>query len=148
MEEGLTNCNNNVIFMNIRLVIEITNLEDYKETKFREYQCLISKLMYLTCGIRLDITFVVDQLNKHNANPKKVHLRTAKRVVKYLKGTVQMGLIFGEVNATGRLPQDLPLYGLVRYVDSNFTKNPEDHKAIIGYCFFLNSAVVSWSSKK
>lgn len=51
--------------------------------------------MYLLCGIRLDITFVVGQLSKHNASLRKSHLRAAKKVVRYLKGTMEMGLTFG-----------------------------------------------------
>lgn len=41
-------------------------------------------LIYLACEIRLDIAFVVGQLNKQNTNPKKGHLQIAKRVDQYL----------------------------------------------------------------
>lgn len=46
------------------------------------------------------------------------------------------------------MPRDLSPYGLVDYADSNFSKDPKDWKLVIGYCFFLNKAVVSWSSEK
>lgn len=57
-----------------------------------------------------------------------------------------MGLTFGRV--TSRLPKDPPPYGLTDYADSNFAGDAEDRKSVMGYCFFLNGAVVSWSSKK
>ena len=41
-----------------------------------------------------------------------------------------------------------PLYGLIGYADSNFAGDPEDRKSVMENCFFLNGAVVSWSSKK
>ena len=58
-----------------------------------------------------------------------------------------MGLIFGR-KSVDRSPRDLLPYGLVSYADSNFAGDPEDQKSVIGYCFFLNRAMVSWSSKK
>lgn len=58
-----------------------------------------------------------------------------------------MGLIFGWELAN-RLPRDPPPYGLIRHADSNFAGDPEDQKPIMSYCFFLNRAIVSWSSKK
>ena len=42
----------------------------------------------------------------------------------------------------------LPPYGLIGYADSNFAGDPEDQKSVMGNSFFLNGAVVSWSSKK
>ncbi len=103
--------------------------------------------MYLACSIRPDITFAVGQLSKHNADPRKRHLRAAKRVVRYLKGTMNMGLVFGRETAN-RLPKKPPLYGLLGYANSNFAGDSEDRKSVMGYCFFLNEAVVLWSSKK
>lgn len=39
-------------------------------------------------------------------------------------------------------------YGLIRYRNSNFTRDLGDKKSVMGYCFFLNDAIVLWSSKK
>lgn len=117
--------------------------EDYEEADLRTYQQLIGKLMYLACGTRPDIAFTV---SKHNADPRKGHLRAAKRVVRYLKGTMNMGLTFGR--ETNWMSRDPPPYGLLGFADSNFAGDPEDRKSVMGYCFFLNGAVVSWSSKK
>lgn len=49
---------------------------------------------------------------------------------------------------TEKPPKYLWLYGLEEYIDKNFTRDPEDWRLIIAYYFFLNTAVVSWSSKK
>ena len=147
IEEGLTDCNANVIPMKAGSSIEMSDPEDYEEADLCTYQRLIGKLMYLACGTRPDIAFVVGQLSKHNVDPRKRHLRAAKRVVRYLKGTMEMGLIFGRETAN-RHPREPPPYGLIGYADSNFAGDPEDRKSVMGYCSFLNGAVVSWSSKK
>ena len=47
-----------------------------------------------------------------------------------------------------QLAKDSSSYGLISYADNNFAKDSKDPKSVMGYCFFLNRAVVSWSSKK
>lgn len=68
--------------------------------------------------------------------------------MRYLKKIMQMGLVFGRANGIGQLPQDLPLLRVRDYANSNFVRDLEDKKLVIGYCFFLNEAVVLWRSKK
>ena len=79
--EGLTECNTNVIPMKAGSAIEMTEPDDDEETDLRTYQRLVGKLIYLACGTRPDIVFVVGQLSKHNVDPRKGHLQAAKRVV-------------------------------------------------------------------
>ena len=147
IKEGLTDYNANVISIKAGLSIEILDPEDYEEADLHTYQRLVAKLIYLSCGTRPDILFVIGQLSRHNADPRKGHFQAAKRVVRYLKRTIKMGLIFGR-ESTERLPRDPSPYGLIGYANSNFAEDPEERKLVMGYCFFLNKAVVSWSSKK
>lgn len=88
IEEKLTECNANIIPMKIGLAIEIIEPNNYEKTDLREYQRLISKLIYLACGMRPNIPFVIGQLSKHNADPRRKHPRATKRVIRYLKGTM------------------------------------------------------------
>lgn len=94
----------------------------------------------MACGTRSDIVFTVRQLSKQNVNPRKSHFQAAKRVVKYLKRTMQIGLIYRRKSSSLRDP--LP-FGLKSYADSNFADNSKDRKSVMGYCFFLNGAVIS-----
>ena len=78
------------------LSIEIIDLKNYKKTNLCIYQRLIGKLMYFSYGIKPDITFIVRQLSRHITNLRKYHFQAAKRVVRYLKKTIKMGVIFGQ----------------------------------------------------
>lgn len=127
--------------------IEMNKPDDYNKADLRAYQQLIGKLMYLACGTRPDIAFAVGRLSKHNADPQKSHLRAAKRVVRYLKGTIHLGLIYGQRQDGSSLILSAP-YGFIGYGNSNFAGDPEDRKSVMGYCFFFNGAVISWSSEK
>ncbi len=147
IEGGLTECNANVIHMKAGSAIEMTEPEDYEETDLHMYKRLVGKLMNLASETRPDIAFVVGQLSKHNVDPKKDHLQAAKRVVRYLRRIMKMGLIFGQ-ESNNRLPRDLSPYGVIGFVESNFAEDPKDRKSVMNYCFFLNGVLVSWCSKK
>lgn len=127
IKEKFTNCNANIISIKSRLSIKMIDLEDYKKANFYTYQQLIGKLIYLAYSMRPDIAFVVEQLSKHNVNPRSGHLQVAKRVVRYLKGTMNIGLIFGQ-ETINHLPKESLSYGLIRYIDSNFAGDLEDRK--------------------
>lgn len=76
------------------LSIEMIDQENYKKANLYKYQRLVKKLIYLSCETRPDIVFVLRQFSKHNADQRKSHLQVVKRVVRYLKKTVKIGVTF------------------------------------------------------
>lgn len=92
-------------------------------------------------GTRPDTAFAMIQLNKRNTNPREEHLQAAKCVLRYLKGTIYLKVNY-------KTSKDkISLYGLVGYANSNYAGNSEDCKFVMRYCFFVNRALVFWSSK-
>lgn len=57
------------------------------------YKQLISSFMYPT-AIRHDIMFIVCFFSRFMMQPKAAHLLAFKRVMRYIKGTLQMGLLY------------------------------------------------------
>jgi len=69
-------------------------------TKFRG---LIGSLLYLTAS-RPNIQFGVCLCARFQANPKESHFKAAKRILKYLKGTINVGLWYpcdSNINLSG-----------------------------------------------
>ena len=58
-----------------------------------QYRQILGSLMYLT-NTRLDICFAVNTLSQYLVQPRRVHLVTAKHVMRYLKGTIDFGLYY------------------------------------------------------
>ena len=54
----------------------------------KEYQRLIGSLMYAMLGSRPDIAFAVSMVSRFAANPIPEHTKAAKKILRYLKGTL------------------------------------------------------------
>ena len=71
-------------------------------------------------------------------NPQKHHFEVVFRVLRYLKGTVGLGITFRK---QGNLD-------LLIYTDSDFAGCLLDFRSTMGYCTFLDGNLVTWRSKK
>jgi len=102
-----------------------------------KYKGLIGSLLYLTAS-RPDIIFFVCLRARYQANPKESHFKAAKRILKYLKGTTNVGLWYLSHS---------PIH-LIDYSDSDFAGCKLDRKSTSGTCHLLGSSLISWHSKK
>ena len=87
---------------------------------------------------RPDLAYVVSLISRFMERPTKLHQAAMKRVLRYLKGTTELGIFYKR----GREEN------LVAYSDSNYVGYIEDRKSTLGNVFLLSSSVVAWSSKK
>lgn len=104
----------------------------------RLYRSLVGVLNYIQNGTRPDISFTVGFLSRNMKNPTYADLAKAKRCLKYLKGTKELGLSF----ETWRLTE----LKLELYVDSSWGNGP-DRKSICGYVILVNHSVIHYKSK-
>ncbi len=68
--------------------------EQGKEGDKKLYQEIIGSLIYLAYGTRPDIAYAVTALARHMANPQEQHVTLAKGVLRYLKGTRDLGILY------------------------------------------------------
>jgi hypothetical protein len=107
-----------------------------KEIKY--YQQIIGSLMYVQIATRPDIAFAVARLAQYASNPSPQHLRLAKYILAYLKGTQDLKLRYDGARGDG-------LHG---YSDSSLGDYPEDSHSTSGYVYLLANGAISWSSRK
>ena len=96
-----------------------------------EYKHLVGALQYCTLT-RPDISFAVSQLCQFMHSPTTTHLKAAKRVLRYLKGSINHRLHFTKG----------PLH-LNAYSDSDWAGNPDDRRSTTGYALFLGPCLIS-----
>ena len=85
-------------------------------------------------------------LSQVNKNPSQHNWNTAKRVLRYLKGTKNLGIIYRRNLETGGVKQDhVTPWG---YCDMNYTEDPHDRKTTSRYSFMFVGRPIAWKSKK
>lgn len=62
-------------------------------------------------------------------DPREPHFSTLKRILRYIRGTIDHGLQL----------YDSPARGLIAYSDADCTGCPTTRQSTLGYCVFLNS---------
>ena len=104
-----------------------------------QYKNLVGSLLYLTTT-RPDIMYASGLLSRFMHQPSKTHFGVAKRVLRYVQGTKNYGIMF-ERNER----EDVELFG---FCDSDWAGSMDDMKSTSGYCFTLGTGIFSWASKK
>ncbi|XP_059629551.1 uncharacterized mitochondrial protein AtMg00810-like [Cornus florida] len=101
------------------------------------YRSIIGSLLYLTAS-RPDIMYSVGLVVRFQSNPRLSHLQAAKRIMRYVKGTISYGLhyIFSSI---------LPI---TAFSNADWGGSLPDRKSTSGCCYLLGSNLVSWLSKK
>jgi hypothetical protein len=121
------------------IVPGVTLMRDEEGSKVNAtmYKQLVGSLMYLT-ATRPDLMYVVSLISRFMASPTELHLQAAKRVLRYLKGTVDLGVFYrNEDNGE-----------LMAYTNSDYAGDVDDRKNTYGYVFLFSEGAVSCSSKK
>ena len=61
-----------------------------------------------------------------------------RRIIKYLKGTIGIGLLYPKIGQ----------FSMISFSDADYAGCKVDRKSTSGTCQFLENCLVSWSSKK
>ena len=113
--------------------------KDYtaSQDEIKEYQRAIGSLMYAMLGSRPDIAFAVSMVSRFASNPTAEHMKAVKRILRYLKGTLNYQLTYrGDLQA------------LTRYSDADWAGDKDTRRSTGGFVFNVSSGIVSWSSKR
>nr|GFA71531.1 uncharacterized mitochondrial protein AtMg00810-like [Tanacetum cinerariifolium] len=103
-----------------------------------KYHSKVGALMYLTAS-RLDIMHATCYCARYQAQPTEKHITAFKRIFRYLKDTIHMGLWY---------PKDTG-FELTAFLDSDHAGCLDSRKSTSGGIQFLGGDnLVSWSSKK
>jgi hypothetical protein len=97
------------------------------------YLSAIGALMYLANNTRPDIAFVVNCLIRYSAAPTMCHWNNIKNILRYLNGTIDLGLFF-------RRNQESDL---IEYVEAGYLSNPQNDISQTGFVFLHGGTAIS-----
>eukprot|EP00253_Pinus_taeda_P026080 PITA_26080 len=117
--------------------LKLTSIEGKECEDATKYRQLVGSLIYLTTT-RPDISFAVGILSTFMQKPCERHWSAAKRVLRYLKGTQDLGIKYTQVDD----------FSLIGYSDSDFDGDKETGVSTSGYAMSIGSGAVSWRSRK
>ena len=97
-----------------------------------EYRQVIGLVQYLSFT-RPDVSFVVNKLSQYIHQPSTAHWAAMKRVLRYLKGTVDCGLFLRSYSSLT----------LRVFADADYASNKDNYSSTSAYVIFLGPNLVS-----
>ncbi|GAA0156759.1 hypothetical protein LIER_38339 [Lithospermum erythrorhizon] len=100
------------------------------ETLFKQ---IVGNLMYLT-ATRPDLMFVTSLISGYMAKPTEVHMQVAKKALRYVKLTAQLGIHY---QRTAEMKGEL-----MSYTNSDYVGDMDDRRSTSGYVFIFSSGAI------
>ena len=104
----------------------------------RDYMSLVGSLLYAAMVTRPDIAFAVQALGRHLQSSTDAHWTAGKRILRYLKGTKDLGLVYGDPSSGTTLKG---------FADADWATDKDTRRSVTGYVFELGGAAITWNSK-
>nr|GEU58572.1 putative retrotransposon protein [Tanacetum cinerariifolium] len=104
------------------------------------YALAVGFIMYAVRCTRHDVAFAQNVTSRFQQNPGDIYWTTIKNILKYLRNTKDMFLVYG-----GDLKRELRVSC---YTDAGYLTDVDDLKSQTGYGFVLNGGGVDWKSAK
>jgi histone deacetylase 1/2 len=101
------------------------------------YRSIVGALQYITLT-RPDISYSVNKVCQFLHTPTTVHWTTVKRILRYLQGTISLGL---------RIRKSTSIL-LSAFSDADWAGCPDDRRSTGGFAVFFGSNLISWSARK
>ena len=102
------------------------------------YQSAVGCLLYLSTMTRPDKAFAGSNVAKYCSNSTKEHWTAVKRVLRYVKGSRDLGLLY-----TNDEPMEC-----IGYPDADWGGDTDDRKSTSGFLFQIGGIAVTWRSTK
>ena len=129
--------NSNPVSNPVECGVKLSKHDDEEKVNPTFFKSLVGSLRYLTCT-RPEILFGVGLVSCYMEAPTMTHLKTTKRILHYLKGTLDYGLLYSPSKD----------FKLVVYSDSDWVGDMDDRKSTTGFGFYMGDIAFTCTSKK
>ena len=116
----------------------LSSTEQADEATIYWYGASVGSLMYAMVTTRPDIAFALSVASRYCSNPSQTHVGIVTRILKYIKGTLGVGITFG-----GSTELDV-----IGYSDSDYNGAADGRCSTGAWLFLLGGGPISWSFKR
>ncbi|RVW18012.1 Retrovirus-related Pol polyprotein from transposon TNT 1-94 [Vitis vinifera] len=109
--------------------------EEVEYMKSVPYSSVVGSLMYAMVCTRPDLAFAVSVVSRFMSNPGKAHWEAVKWIMRYLKGSSSVCLVYGNGDVSS---------GLVGFTDSDHGGDLMKRRSLTCYIFTLFGCAISW----
>ena len=102
------------------------------------YASAVGSIMYAMVCTRPDISHAVSIVSRYMGNLGKMHWQAVKWILRYLRGTIDVGLVYDRRHNTSD--------GVVGYVDSDYAGDLDKRRSLTRYIFTLSGSAISWKA--
>eukprot|EP00795_Rhopilema_esculentum_P017528 gene17528-biopygen6440 len=120
---------------NVKLVADDGNSKPVDNV---QYQSMIGSLLYAAIATRPDIAQAVGALSQFNSAPTEAHLTAVKRVFRYLKGTINLSLVYKKSESKE----------VTGFSDASWADDMQNRHSSTGNVFMMAGGAISWLSQK
>ncbi|GJT02384.1 retrotransposon protein, putative, ty1-copia subclass [Tanacetum coccineum] len=117
-----------------------STLAEVKRMNGIPYASVVGSIMYAVRCTRPDVAFSQNLTSRYQQNPGESHWTAVKNILKYLRNTKDMFLVYGG-DSTTKL-------SVTCYTDASWETDRDDLRSQTGYVFIMNRGVVDWKSSK
>lgn len=127
----------NSITTPVEIVLKL--VEDLARSKVGStlYKQIVERKMYLA-ATQLDITHSVSLISWSMEHPREIHLLVAKRVLRYVQGAMDFGLLYKKEGISD----------LLGFSYNDYAGDSDDQRSTSSYVLMIGSTAILWSSKK
>ena len=138
---GMSNCATHLVPADpsVKLTPQIgpQTEEEKQSMKAVPFMECIGSVMHLTHLTRPDIAYAVGQVSRYSQNPGQEHWKALKRIMAYLRNTMNFGLLLGGT-----------IGDLIGYCDADYAGDLGNRRSTSGAVFTLHNGPISWFSRR
>ena len=136
---GMKNCNPTSVPANTSVhLVPTTDKDELAPEPL--YRALVGCLLYLANTTRPDIAMAVGSCARFVSKPSLTHWKAAKHILRYLRGTSDLGLTFCRLNG-------VDCQRITGWSDSDWANDRSTRRSRTGYVFQFGVSTISWRSK-
>ncbi|KAL4367776.1 hypothetical protein GQ457_05G023650 [Hibiscus cannabinus] len=102
------------------------------------YASAIGSIIYVMICTRPYVSYALSMTSRYHANPGEGHWIEVTNILKYLRRTKDVFLVYGGEEELG----------VKRYTDASFQTDKDDSRLQSGFVFYINGGAMNWKSSK